>query len=146
MYSRYKIPRRSNLRAGFSLVELMAVIVILGILATVATVSVKGYLVAAKQGVARTEIASICNGLDTFDTLNGRYPSNEEGIEILAQPSERFPEPILKKVPKDPWGNPYQYIHPGQVSAYEVICLGQDGREGGTGADKDISSDDDEDG
>ncbi|MEZ6048715.1 MAG: type II secretion system protein GspG [Planctomycetaceae bacterium] len=67
--------------------------------------------------------------------------SNEEGIEILAEKSDEFPAALLSKLPKDPWGNPYEYIIPGSnEAAYEIICYGSDNREGGTGAEKDISS------
>lgn len=140
--SRYRrsLNRHRLRRQGFSLVELLAVIVILGLLAGVVTVSVRGYLLAGKQGVATTEIAEICKAINSFELMYDRFPTNEEGVEALAQPSERFPEPLLPRVPRDPWGNAYQYNHPGQVNAYDVISYGKDGREGGEGADRDISS------
>ena len=66
----------------------------------------------------------------------------EEGLEILARATDKLPEPLLQSVPVDPWSAPYQYNSPGSIGAYEVICFGADGREGGEKADSDISSDD----
>jgi general secretion pathway protein G len=118
----------------------MVVIVIIGLLAGVVSFSVRGYLVAAKQNIARSEIAKIGQALDTFYTVFDRYPSNSEGLEALVDKSEKFPDGILNKLPRDPWGNPYQYNHPGRSTPYEVLCLGADQREGGSGAESDISS------
>lgn len=132
--------RRDALRRAFTLVELMVVIVIIGLLAGVVSFSVRGYLVAAKQNIARSEIAKVCQALDTFYTVFDRYPSNSEGLEALVTPTEKFPEGILNKLPQDPWGNRYQYNHPGRSTPFEVLCLGADEREGGSGADADISS------
>ena len=133
--------KHSSHPKGFSLVELMVVIVILGLLAGVVTISVRGYLVRSRQQIARTEIATIQTALDTYYSQNGRYPTNEEGIEILAKKTEDGIDAILSKVPVDPWKNPYEYISPGKNGPYEVICYGADHREGGTGENKDISSD-----
>lgn len=127
-------------RAAFTLVELMVVIVIIGLLAGAVTLGVRSYLIAGKQNVARMEISKICQALDTFYTAYDRYPSNEEGLEILAQPSDKFADRILNKVPQDPWGHPYQYNNPGRDSPYEVISYGADAREGGDGADQDLVS------
>ena len=127
-------------RIGFTLVELMVVIVIIGLLAGAVTFSVRSYLIRSKQNVARMEISKICQALETYYTAYDRYPTSEEGLDVLASPSDEFPDGILTKVPRDPWGNPYEYIYPGRRSAYEVISYGADGREGGDGADRDISS------
>lgn len=129
-------------RAGFTLVELMVVVVIIGLLASAVTFKVRGYLVTSKQNVARMDIAKITAALETFYTLHDRFPTNEEGIPLLARPTDKFPEGILAKVPKDPWGQPYQYNQPGRARAYDVISFGADKREGGTGADEDITSND----
>jgi general secretion pathway protein G len=125
---------------GFTLVELMVVIVLIGLLSGAVTLSVRGYLVSGKQDVARMEISKISQALETMYSAQGRFPTNDEGLEVLAEPSEKFPEGILSKVPSDPWGRSYQYNTPGRGRAYEIVCLGADGREGGDGADKDITS------
>ena len=122
--------------------EIMIVIVIMGILATAVTVNVRNYLTKAKQNAARQDIAVIVGALDRFWAEYSRYPTNEEGLAILTKPTEKMPEPPLTKIPMDPWGHPYQYNCPGSSTPYEVICLGGDGREGGEGADADISSND----
>jgi len=132
--------RSRRRRRGFSLVELMVVIVIIGLLAGAVTLGVRNYLHRAKQSVARKEIATIVEALETFYAVCDRFPTNEEGLALLAGPSEKFPEPLLTAQPKDPWGRPYQYNCPGRSAAYDVICYGADGREGGDGIDADISS------
>lgn len=133
--------RRRRARTAFSLVEIMVVIVIIGLLAGLVTVNVRGYMVRAKREAARTDIATLVKALDTFYTAYDRYPTNDEGLEILARPSEKLPEPPLGDIPTDPWGNPYQYNSPGTNGPYEVICHGANGRDGGDGADADITSD-----
>jgi general secretion pathway protein G len=132
--------RWKQARRAFSLVEIMIVIVIIGLLAGVVTINVRGYLMKARQSTARTEIATIVQALGTFYATSGRYPTNEEGLDILTKPTEKNPEPLLEGKPTDPWGRPYQYVCPGSNAPFEVICLGADGREGGEGADADISS------
>ena len=94
---------------AFSLVELMIVIVIIGLLAGAVTVNLGGYLIKAKQNTARDEIATFMKALDTFHGETNRYPTNEEGLAILARPSEHFPKPLITGGLRDPWDNPYQY-------------------------------------
>ena len=120
----------------------MVVIVIIGLLSGVVTISVRSYLIRSKQNVAKMEISKIGQALETFYTTYDRYPSNQEGLAILAQPSEEFAEGILTFLPEDPWGNAYEYVSPGKTKAYDVTCYGADHREGGTGGDKDITSND----
>ena len=133
--------RRYRRRAGFSLVELMVVIVIIGMLASVVTFSVRSYLIRSKQNVAKLEISKISQALETFYTSYDRYPTNEEGIGILAAPLDDYPDGLLSFIPDDPWGNAYEYVSPGRSKAFDIICYGADHREGGIGADKDIRSD-----
>lgn len=139
----YRSRRVFEHKSGFTLVELMVVIVIIGLLAGAVTMGVRSYLVAGKQGVARMEIAKICQALDTYYAAYDRYPDSNEGLEALVQPSQKFAEGLLNKLPRDPWGQPYQFNSPGRNAPYEVICYGADGREGGTGADEDIISNQD---
>lgn len=132
--------RRPNRRRGFSLVEIMIVIVIIGLLAGVVTLNVRRYLVRAKVNVARQEVANISKAIDTFWAEFGRYPTNEEGLDALTDTSGADGEPLLTNPPVDPWGRRYQYNCPAPQAPYEVVCLGADGREGGEGADGDITT------
>jgi general secretion pathway protein G len=122
-------------------VEIMIVIVIIGLLAGLVTTNVRAYLVRAKQNAARQEMATVLQALNTFYATYSRYPNNQESLTILTQVTEKLPEPLLNSIPVDPWGNAYQYNSPGAAGPFEVICYGADGREGGQGADADISSD-----
>ena len=127
-------------RSAFSLVELIVVMVIIGMLAGLVAVRTRSYLIASKQNVAKAEIANIVKALETFYADQGRYPSNDEGLVILTEGTSAFPDGFLPKIAKDPWKNAYEYVSPGSDSAFEVICLGADGKEGGDGAERDISS------
>lgn len=131
---------RSCRARGFSLMEMMVVLVLIGLLAAVVASNVRSYLVKGRQTAARADIAVIEQALAMFYAEYGRYPTSQEGLEALVRPSERLPEPPLLKFPKDPWGRPYVYMNPGRTSPYEVTSYGADGREGGEGADSDISS------
>lgn len=126
---------------AFSLVELIVVMVIIGLLASLVAIRTRSYLIASKQNAARAEIALIVKALETFYADQSRYPTNEEGIAILTSATPSFPDGFLTKVPKDPWKHAYEYVSPGERGPYEVICLGGDGREGGEAGDLDISSD-----
>jgi general secretion pathway protein G len=99
------------------------------------------YLIKAKQNAARHDVALIANALDQFWAEYNRYPTQDEGLEILAKPSDKIPDPLLKDVPIDPWGRPYVYVPPTTANASpDVVCRGANGKEGGTGADADISA------
>jgi general secretion pathway protein G len=137
MFSRYR-----GTRNAFSLVELMVVIVIIGLLSGVVTVSVRSYLVRGKQTVARMEIAKIAQAIDTFYGEYDRYPTTDEGLAALVQKTDKFPDGLLNKMPLDPWKHSYEYIYPGQNAPYQLICFGADHQEGGVGADADISNTD----
>ena len=131
----------ANARArGFTLVELMVVLVILAMLSGVVTLSVRGYLLKSKQNVAKVEISKMMQALDTFYSNFDRYPTNEEGLSILATKTDDFPEGILSFVPKDPWKHAYEYRSPGATEPFEVVCFGADHRDGGDGANRDITS------
>jgi len=129
-------------RPAFSLVELMVVIIIIGLLSTLVAVQTRSYLIAGKQNAARAEISTIVSALESFYADQSRYPTNDEGIEILTVGTRSFPDGFLKKVPTDPWRRPYEYVSPAVNSPFDVVCLGGDGREGGDGGDADISSED----
>jgi general secretion pathway protein G len=127
-------------RTGFSLIEFLAVLALMAIVAGIVTVSVRPLMVKGKQDAARAEVSNICNAVEAYFGICGRYPTNEEGLAVLRRKSEKITEPLLTQDPIDPWGRPYQYNAPGRDGPYEVICFGADGREGGTGGDKDIVS------
>ena len=130
-------------RHAFSLVELIAVIVILSMLAGLVAFKTRSYLVTSKQSSAKVDIRKVCEALETFYAMNDRYPTSDEGLEILVTGTERMPDGIIEKLPLDPWRVPYQYNMPGKNGPYDVICLGADGSEGGTGANQDLSNHDD---
>ena len=117
-------------------------IVIIGLLSGVVTVSVRSYLVRGKQTVARMEIAKIAQAIDTFYSNFDRYPTNEEGLTVLIEKSDEFPDGLLNKVPTDPWGRPYEYNYPGQSAPYDLVSYGADHQEGGAGADADLTNTD----
>jgi len=131
-----------NFRGAFSLVEIMVVLVIIGLLAGVVTIGTRNYMVKAKANTARTEIATICSAIETYYAIYDRYPTNEEGLAVLTQKTDKLPDPLLQQKPVDPWGRPYQYNQPGRNGPYEVLSLGADGREGGAAgsAEEDIGS------
>lgn len=120
---------------GFSLVELMVVIVILGLLATIVIINVMPAADRAAMTKARADIATLEQGIELYRLDNLRYPTTDEGLQALI--SGRY----IRRLPNDPWGNPYQYEAPGPEGApFQVASFGADGREGGTGEDADIAS------
>ena len=127
-------------RKAFTLVEIMVVVVIIGVMATVVTLSVTDYLVSAKQNVARSEIATIKDALSIFFMEHDRFPSNDEGLGVLRKQSPEHPNGILRNDLEDPWGSEYIYVYPGVRGAFDLLSYGADRQEGGTGADVDITS------
>lgn len=125
---------------AFTLVELMVVVVILGILATIVTISVNDYLIKGKQTAARSEIARITEALNLFYLDYDRYPDNDEGLAALKKPTPQHPQGILQGDLLDPWGKPYVYVYPGVHGVLDVVSFGADGHEGGSGAELDITS------
>lgn len=125
----YYDPKRYARCSAFSFLEIMVVVVIIGLLAGAVAINVRKYVDKAKLNRARSDIATIVNAVESHYADNGSYPSNEEGLGVLA----------IKKN-KDPWGRPYQYNQPGRNEPYEVLCYGADGREGGEDANRDITS------
>jgi general secretion pathway protein G len=111
----------------------MIVVVIIGIMAGVVTYSVGGYLERSKRQRARSDISVYSGAVDSYYATTGHYPDNQDGLKSLV------PE-FIKVLQPDPWGHPYQYIQPGKSGPYDIISYGADGREGGTGADADITN------
>jgi general secretion pathway protein G len=135
---------RHRHQAGFTLLELLIVVVILGLLATLVGPKLFSVFGKAKRQIAKTQIEQIATGLDLFRLDLGRYPTTDEGLEALVNPPEgleRWNGPYMEKgIPKDPWDRPYVYVSPGEHGAYDIISLGLDGEPGGEGENADITS------
>ncbi len=132
-------------KQGFTLIELMVVIIILGLLAALVAPKMFGRIGEAKQKTAKAQIELFGTALDSFRLDTGRYPTTSEGLQALrTQPSDvnkYWKGPYLpKEVPLDPWGNPYQYRSPGTHGDYDLYSLGADNAEGGEGEDEDVVS------
>jgi general secretion pathway protein G len=129
--------------SGFTLLEIMAVIIIIGILGAVILPNVVGQGEKAKASAAKTDLAQLSTELDLFKLEIGRYPSSQEGLEaLLKNPGgvNNWNGPYTKKKEmKDPWNNDYKYASPGSNGQpFEVKSLGADGKEGGEGPNADI--------
>ena len=137
-----------NYKKGFTLIELMAVIVILGILATFVVVNVSPFLTRANVEKVKVDIAQLEKALELYKFNESTYPSTQQGLLSLVIPSEDLKKPYLfprggyiSEIPTDPWGNPYQYEYPPQKSVnYDIYSLGADGELGGTGENQDIGN------
>lgn len=131
-------------QAGFTLIELMIVLFILGLLAALVGPRLMGRVGKAKQKTAQAQIQLLGTALDLFHLDVGRYPNEEEGLKSLYQRPDSLPAwggPYLDKPPpKDPWGRDYMYKYPGEHGPYDLYSLGSDGQLGGEGEGTDISN------
>lgn len=140
--------RRSDRRAGFTLVELMVVIVIIGLLATVVAINVLPSQDRAMTGKARADVATLEQAVETYRLDNLVFPTTEQGLQALVAPPAGLAQPeryrqggYVRRLPEDPWGNPYQYRQPSAHGGqFDVWSWGADGREGGEGNDADIGN------
>ena len=138
------LPARSRFarNSGFTLVELLVVMVILGLLASLVLPNFFGQAASARKKTALVQMRTLGTALDAYALDTGRYPSSSEGLSaLIEQPSglDMWDGPYLKgALPKDPWGNPYEYRVSG--SSVEITSLGADGRQGGSGEDADVSN------
>ena len=137
--------KRSFKQQGMTLIEILVVLVLIGIVMGILGGNFIGRGEKAKADAARIEIGQIGQALDLYKLETGRYPSSSEGLQaLIASPAgaTNWNGPYWKKssIPKDPWGNDYRYTSPGQKGAYDIVSLGADGKEGGDGTNKDISS------
>ena len=132
---------------GFTLLEVMVVVVILGVLAALVVPKIISRPDEARVIAARQDIASLMQALKLYRLDNQRYPSTEQGLAALvARPTTAPLAPnwkgggYIERMPKDPWGNPYQYLNPGLHGEVDVFSLGADGAPGGEGNDADVGS------
>jgi len=130
--------------AGFTLLELLVVLVILGLLVGYVAPRYFGQIGKSEAKAAGAQLDALGKALDTYRLDVGRYPSTEEGLSALQSApgnEAKWQGPYLKKaVPNDPWGRPYVYKAPGEHGEYDLLTLGKDGKQGGTGEDADITN------
>ena len=132
---------------GFTLVEIMVVVVIIGILGMLVVPKLLGRTGEARVTAAKTDIATLMQALKLYKLDNQRYPTTEQGLTALVQKPTAGPAAngwkeggYVEKLPKDPWGNNYQYLQPGLHGEIDVFSLGADGQPGGAGEDADVGS------
>ncbi len=136
---------KAQKQRGFTLIELMVVVVILAVLAVVVAPNLMERPDEARMVKAKQEINSIASALQLYKLDNYNYPTTDQGIEALVTKPTDGPEPkkwkkLLDNVPKDPWGNPYLYLMPGTHGAFDLFTYGGDGVEGGEGVDATIGN------
>ena len=138
--------RYADRSRGFTLIEIMVVMVILGLLVALVAPNIMGRGDEARVTAAEAQLRNISSALDLYRLDNSHYPSTEQGLEGLVEkpsgspePSNWNPEGYMNAIPKDPWGNDYQYVQPGSEGPYDLYSYGADGREGGEGVNADIS-------
>lgn len=140
-----KLQRRTQ--GGFTLIEIMVVVVILGILAALVVPQVMSRPDQAKVTVAKGDIKAVAAALDMYKLDNFAYPSTQQGLEALVKKPSGNPQPknwnrdgYLKRLPKDPWGNDYQYLSPGTQGQFDLYSFGADGKPGGSELNADIGN------
>ena len=142
-------PARIGFRGarGFTLIEIMVVVVILGILAAIVVPRVMDRPDDARITKAKQDIRTLESALDLYRLDNFRYPTTDQGLEALVERPRSGPEPTqyreggyMDRLPTDPWGNPYQYLNPGRHGDLDIFSYGADGRRGGEGIDGEIGN------
>ena len=141
------LPARIAAEEGFTLVELMVVIVIIGLLATLVALTVLPQLGRANAQKAKADIATLDQALELYRLNNLNYPATSDGLGALVTAPPSLTDPTryqaggyIKKLPKDPWGRDYKYENPGKHGTFDIYTLGADGIEGGTGENADIGN------
>jgi len=132
-------------QAGFTLIELMVVMVIIGVLAALIVPNVLERADEAKVTAARTDVNNLMQALKLYKLDNQAYPTTDQGLQALVTKPTTGPtpgnwKPYLDKLPNDPWGRPYQYLNPGVKGEIDVMSFGADGQAGGEGKNADIGS------
>jgi general secretion pathway protein G len=139
----------SKRAAGFTLIEIMVVVVIISVLIGLVAPNILGRVDEARVTAAQTDIVTLEQALEMYRLDNHRYPTTDQGLQALIEMPSTSPLPkkwnisgYLKKgkLPADPWGGQYQYISPGSAGAFDIYSLGADGREGGEGSDSDLGN------
>jgi general secretion pathway protein G len=137
-------PTQSNRCRGFTLLEVLVVIVIIGLLAGIVAPRIIGHLSESKSTAARAQISAFEKALDSFRLEVGSYPTTEQGLAALVTRPDgvaKWNGPYLRKeIPLDPWGRPYQYKFPGERRDFDLLSLGHDGQPGGAGEAADITN------
>jgi general secretion pathway protein G len=140
-------PLRRRLQRGFTLVEIMVVVVIIGILGALVVPKLLGRTGESRVTAAKVDISTLMQALKLYKLDNQRYPTTDQGLQALTTKPTNGPATsgwkaggYIDKLPKDPWGNPYQYLQPGIHGEVDLFSLGADGQPGGTGEDADVGS------
>ena len=138
-------PLRRALQRGFTLIELMVVLVIIGVLAALIVPNVIERADDARVTAARTDVNNLMQALKLYRLDNQRYPTSEQGLQALLTRPTSGPaapnwKPYVEKLPNDPWGHAYQYLNPGLKGEIDVFSLGADGQPGGEGKNADVGS------
>jgi general secretion pathway protein G len=140
-------PAPSRRNRGFTLVEIMVVVVIIGILGALVVPKLMGRTGESRVTAAKVDISTLMQALKLYKLDNQRYPTTEQGLKALVEKPTSGPAAngwkaggYIDKLPKDPWGNPYQYMQPGLHGEVDIFSTGADGQPGGTGEDADIGS------
>jgi general secretion pathway protein G len=138
-------PKSTWVQHGFTLIELMVVLVIIGVLAALIVPNVLDRADDARVTAARTDITNLSQALKLYKLDNMRYPTGEQGLQALMTKPTTAPvpgnwKPYVEKLPNDPWGGKYQYLNPGIKSEIDIMSFGADGQTGGEGKNADIGS------
>ena len=143
--SSFSAPWSKTLQRGFTLIELMVVLLIIGVLAALIVPNVLDRADDARVTAAKTDVSNLMQALKLYKLDNQRYPSAEQGLQALLTKPTVDPMPVnwkpyLDQLPKDPWGRPYQYLSPGIKGEVDVMSFGADGQTGGEGKNADVGS------
>jgi general secretion pathway protein G len=130
---------RQNRQGGFTLIEIMVVVVIIGLLATLILPRVLGRQEEAMVAKAKSDIRALSSAIQLYKLDTFKFPTTSEGLDTLVS-GGKDGRGYIDRLPKDPWGNPYQYLYPGDKMEFDIWSSGADGRTGGEGVDGDIGN------